>query len=75
MLSDEIREILADILALPAETIDTESRLEELGLDEDTATQLAGGIEDQYSIEVTEEALDTLKTVEDLIVYVESNLD
>ena len=75
MLSDEIKEILADILEISADGIDTQARLEELGLDEDTAAQLAGGIEDQYSIEVTEEALDTLKTVEDLIVYVESNLD
>ncbi|MBQ9227704.1 MAG: acyl carrier protein [Eubacterium sp.] len=75
MLTDEIREIIADALEITPEEVDVEARLEDLMADELSLTDIASSLEDQYSIEISEEALDSFKTVEDVISFVEANLD
>ena len=68
-------EIIADALEITPEEVDVEARLEDLMADELSLTDIASSLEDQYSIEISEEALDSFKTVEDVISFVEANLD
>ena len=76
MLFDEIKEILADQLEIQEEEIEMTSRLfDDLGLDSLSAIDMVMTIEDQYSVEVPDEAIKSFKTVEDVISYIESNLD
>ena len=75
MLADEIREIVADVLALSADEIDTEARLEDLGVDSLDAQDLAAAVEEQYSLEITQDVLSTFTTVNDILDFVEANLD
>ena len=76
MLIDEVKEILADQLEISQEEIDTESNIyNDLGADSLDLVDISMTIEDQYSIEVSEEAVASFSTVEDIVSYIESNLD
>jgi acyl carrier protein len=76
MVFDEIREILADQLDVNMDDITMESNLsDDLGADSLDAIDIVMSIEDQYSIEVPDETIETMKTVEDIVVFVESNID
>ena len=76
MLFDEIKEILADQLEINGDDIDLTSDLyDDLSADKLDMVDIAMTIEDEYSIEVTDEALEEMKRVEDLVYFVESNLD
>ncbi len=75
MLSDEIMEIIADVLELTPDEIDEETRLEDIIADELSLTDIASALEDQYSIEISDEALESFSTIGDVISFVQSNLD
>jgi acyl carrier protein len=76
MLFDEIKEILVDQLDCNADSIELSSNLaDDLGADSLDAIDIVMTIEDQYSIEVPDEAVEGMKTVEDIVNFVESNLN
>lgn len=75
MLSDEIMEIIADVLELTPDEIDEETRLEDIIADELSLTDIASALEDQYSIEISDEALESFSTIGDVISFVQSSLD
>ena len=75
MLSDEIMEIIADVLELTPDEIDEEMRLEDIITDDLSLTDIASALEDQYSIEIAEDALESFSVVEDVISFVQSSLD
>ena len=76
MLFDEIKEILADQLDLNEDDIEmTSSLIDDLGADSLDAIDVVMTIEDQYSIEVPDEIIKNMKTVEDIVSFVESKLD
>ena len=76
MLFDEIKEILVDQLDVNPEDIEMTSSLsDDLGADSLDAIDIVMTIEDQYSIEVPDEIIKNMKTVEDIVSYVENNLD
>lgn len=76
MLFDEIKEILADQLDVNEDDIEmTSSLIDDLGADSLDAIDVVMTIEDQYSIEVPDEIIKNLKTVEDIVSFVEGKLD
>ena len=76
MLFDEIKEILADQLDITEDDIElTSSLIDDLGADSLDAIDIVMTIEDQYSIEVPDEIIKNMKTVEDLVSFVEGKLD
>ncbi|MBQ7740072.1 MAG: acyl carrier protein [Eubacterium sp.] len=76
MILEEIKEILADHFEITPGSIDGETLLvDDLGAGELDLADIAMDIEDQYSVEVTEEALEGLKTVEDIVLFIEENVD
>ena len=76
MLFDEIKEILADQLDINEDDIEmTSSLIDDLGADSLDAIDIVMTLEDQYSIEVPDEIIKNMKTVEDLVSFVESKLD
>ena len=76
MILEEIKEILADQFVITPGSIDGETLLvDDLGAGELDLADIAMDIEDQYSVEVTEEALEGLKTVEDIVLFIEENVD
>lgn len=76
MIFDEIKEILAEQLDINADDIQMESSLaDDLGADSLDAIDIVMTIEDQYSIEVPDETIEDMKTVEDIVSFIEANVE
>ena len=76
MLFDEIKEILAQQLEISEDEIEmTSSLADDLGAEPMDMVDIGMTLEDQYSVEVDEAALDTFATVEDIVTFIEANLD
>ena len=76
MIFDEVREILAEQLDVDQDSIEMNSKLaEDLGADSLDAIDIVMTIEDQYAIEVPDENIENMKTVEDIVSFIESNTD
>ena len=76
MIFDEVREILAEQLDVDKDSIEMNSKLaEDLGADSLDAIDIVMTIEDQYAIEVPDENIENMKTVEHIVSFIESNTD
>ena len=69
MILDEVKEILSEQLGISAD------KIELLGADSLDAIDIVMSIEDQYSIEVPDETIENMKTVEDIVNFIENNID
>jgi len=76
MIFDEVKEILVDQLDVNADDIELTSSLsDDLGADSLDAIDIVMTVEDQYSIEVPDEIIKNMKTVEDIVSYIENNIE
>jgi len=76
MIFDEVKEILVEQLDINEEDIEMTSNLmDDLGADSLDAIDIVMTVEDQYSIEVPDEIIKNMKTVEDIVSFIESNID
>ena len=75
MIFDDVKEILADQLDINADDIEITSKLsDDLGADSLDAIDIVMSVEDQYSIEVPDEVIKSIKTVEDIVSFIEANI-
>ena len=75
MIFEEIKDILAQQLDLDPETIELTSSLAgDLGADSLDAIDIVMSLEDQYGIEVRDSVIESMKTVEDIVGFIESNI-
>ena len=75
MIFEEIKDILAQQLDLDPETIELTSNLaSDLGADSLDAIDIVMSLEDQYGIEVPDSVIENMKTVEDIVGFIESNI-
>ncbi|MBN2299796.1 MAG: acyl carrier protein [Acholeplasmataceae bacterium] len=73
MIFERIKEMIVEELNVPEEKITMEARLaEDLGADSIDAVELIMNIEDEFSIQVSDEEAQNIKTVGDLVKYVEA---
>ncbi|PKK92600.1 MAG: acyl carrier protein [Tenericutes bacterium HGW-Tenericutes-6] len=73
MIFKRIKEMIVEELNVPEEKITMEARLaEDLGADSIDAVELIMNIEDEFSIQVSDEEAQNIKTVGDLVKYVEA---
>lgn len=73
MIFDEIKDILAEQLDVNPDTIEMSSDLSsDLGADSLDAIDIVMSIEDQYGIEVPDSVIENMKTVEDIVNFIES---
>lgn len=72
MIFDEIKDILAEQLDINPDTIEMSSDLSsDLGADSLDAIDIVMSIEDQYGIEVPDSVIENMKTVEDIVNFIE----
>ena len=72
MIFDEIKDILAEQLDVNPDTIEMSSDLSsDLGADSLDAIDIVMSIEDQYGIEVPDSVIESMKTVEDIVNFIE----
>ena len=75
MVFDEIKEILVEQLSVKESDIEMSSHLaEDLGADSLDAIDIVMSIEDRYESEVPDEVVEKMKTVEDIVNYIESKI-
>lgn len=74
MMFEKIREIICDQLELEEDQVTMESiLLEDLGADSIDLADLVMTFEDEFNMEISDEALENIKTVSDIVKYVEEN--
>ncbi len=72
---DKVKTIIANELGVDENKITLEARLtEDLGADSLDAVELIMAIEDEFGIEVNDEAAQKIHTVKDIVDYVEKVL-
>jgi len=73
MVFEKIKSIIADELGIEEETIEIDSNLaEDLGADSLDAVELIMAIEEEFDIEIDDSAATKIKTVKDIVDYLES---
>lgn len=76
MIFDEVKEILAEQLDIDPEIIEMTSNLQtDLGADSLDSIDIVMSIEDQYGIEVPDSVIENMRTVEDIVNFIESNVE
>ena len=76
MIFDEVKEILAEQLDIDPETIEMTSNLQtDLGADSLDAIDIVMSIEDQYGIEVPDSVIENMRSVEDIVSFIENNVE
>ena len=74
MTFDKLKDIIADQLSVDEEKITMEASItEDLGADSLDVVDLISVIEDEFDLEIPEEAVDSIKTVGDIVNQLEKN--
>lgn len=74
MIFERIKELIVEELNVPVEKIAMEARLaEDLGADSIDAVELIMKIEDEFELQVSDEEAQNIKTVGDLVKYIEAH--
>jgi acyl carrier protein len=71
---EKVKGLIVDELAVDAALVNPDARLvEDLGADSIDAVELIMTVEDAFSIEISDEVLQNIKTVNDLVSYIKDN--
>ena len=74
MVFEKLREIISEQLEISEELITMESNLmEDFDADSLDLVDLVMSVEDEFDVEVPEEAVENLKTVGDVVNFIEEN--
>ena len=74
MVYERIKEILADQLDVSADSMTMESDIAaDLGADSLDVVELLMTIEDDFDVEIPDEEIENIKTIGNLVKYIESN--
>lgn len=71
---EKIRKIIASELMIEESEITLSSDIkDDLGADSLSLVDLVMALEDEFGLEIPDESLDSVRTVEDVVKYIESN--
>lgn len=74
MVFERIKEILADQLDASVDDMKMETNIaEDLGADSLDVVELLMAIEDEFDVEIPDEEIENIKTIGDLVRYIENN--
>ena len=72
MIAGEIKTIVAEQVSKSKNDVQESSTLESLGMDSLDRVEVVMKIEEKFNIEMSDEKVDTVRTIGELISYVES---
>lgn len=76
MVFDQVKESLADILSCDADKIELDTDLvRDLGVDSIDTVELVMAVEDTYDIKISDKDAEDLKTVGDVVEFIEDHLE
>ena len=74
MTYEKVRKIIAENLEIDENTITPESVItDDLGVDSLDVVDLVMSFEDEFGVEIADEAVETIRTVGDIVKYIEDN--
>lgn len=74
MVFEKVREIICDQLELEEDVVTLDAiLLEDLGADSIDLADLVMTFEDEFDMEISDEALENIKTVSDIVKFIEEN--
>lgn len=74
MVFDKVKELIIDQLDADEEAVKMESVIiDDLGADSLDVVDLVMSIEEEFDMEIPDEAVEKIKTVGDIVSYIESN--
>ncbi|MDF3004727.1 MAG: acyl carrier protein [Candidatus Fimivivens sp.] len=75
MIFDKVRDILAEQLDIDEDLITSESSIvDDLGADSLDIVDLVMSLEDEFDTEIPDEAIENIKTVGDIVHFIEETL-
>lgn len=72
-LNDKVIDIIVEKLNCKKEDVKLESSFEELGADSLDAVEIIMAFEEEFSIEIPDEKAEKMKTIKDIVVFLEEN--
>ena len=73
---DKVRDIVVEQLGVEAEEVAIESTfIDDLGADSLDIVELIMAFEEEFNIEIPDEAAEKIKTVQDVVTYIDQNKD
>ena len=76
MIFEKLKDIIADQLSVDADKVTLEANIQEdLDADSLDIVDLITTLEDEFDISIPDEAVEEIKTVNDIVTYVENNAD
>lgn len=74
MVFDKVKEIIIDQLDVEEEKVTADANIQEdLGADSLDVVDLVMSLEEEFDIEIPDEAVEDIKTVNDIVKYIENN--
>lgn len=74
MVFDKVKELIADQLDVDADSVTTSSNIQDdLGADSLDVVDLVMSLEEEFDIEIPDDAVANIKTVGDIVKYIEDN--
>jgi acyl carrier protein len=75
MVFEKIKEILAGQLDVDAEEMALDTKIaDDLGADSLDVVELLMAIEDEFDVEIPDEEIEKLKTIGDVVEYIQNNM-
>lgn len=72
MIFDKVKAIISDQLGIDENTIEMDSSIvEDLGADSIDAIDLILSIQEEFDVEIPDEAVEGIKTISDIVKYIE----
>lgn len=76
MVFEKLKDLVADQLGVEADEVTAESNIQDdLGADSLDVVDLITTIEDEFDLSIPDEAVEEIKTVGDIVNYIEKNSD
>lgn len=73
-IETQVKEVIVEQLNVDADKVTADAKLiEDLGADSLDTVELVMSLEEKFSVSVSDEAAETLKTVGDIINYIKEN--
>lgn len=75
MVFEKIKTLLADQLEVDADEMSLDTKIaEDLGADSLDVVELLMSIEDEFEVEIPDEEIENLKTIGDVVEYIQNNM-
>lgn len=76
MILEKLKEIVSEQLEIDAESITADTRLnEDLNADSLDVVEILMALEDEFGVEIPDEETEKMKTIGDVVDYIQNNKD